>query len=685
MSAPVRDPGATSRSPTENLLRDLLPRFYWLRDAQSGGALEALIAALAAEYEGLHGSVAALYDELFIETCSPGIVPYIGDEVGVTGLGPVTGPGVGDRAWVGRVIGLRRNKGTLATVARAAAAATGWATFAQDGRSVTAHTQSALFPQPDRGRLVDVRRARSVRMPDAPWSSVTRGASVAGRPLRAGMPAPARWAARAGYPAPLTVELAIWRLQSFPVTRRAPKRLDQLEGRAFTFHPAGIDSPLFAVPEHTRDRLGPPAPSELPLPLSQALGAAPATTASPLDASVAVWRRDHHGRTRPVPLVAGDLSEWRRAHGGDAEAVVDPRLGRLLFPGSRPEGVQASYAYGFSGELGGGPYGDASSYAARREDTTVFHVSQAGPPAESDVPDAPAAYQTLDDAIAAAAELPRHSDCLVLVGDSATYRPPGDVWRIRLSGGRRLRIASTPMAAPVLEGSLEVHVEAGSRMELSGLTILGAIAVEGHGELAVEHSTLAPGAAASVFAPGRSAPAIALSYAILGRIDAGREARVAASSTIVDGRGEDAFGSAERPAGTLDLRTVTVLGATTGRRIVAQDSIFTEPVTSLSPREGLIRASFVPDGSTAEVLVGCPPAGGGAARGGPRFTSTRWGDPGYAQLDLRGPREIAEGAGRNGEMGAFNWLRQPTRFARLPIVLHEMLPAGVAARVDYRN
>ena len=69
----------------------------------------------------------------------------------------------------------------------------------------------------------------------------------------------------------------------------------------------------------------------------------------------------------------------------------------------------------------------------------------------------------------------------------------------------------------------------------------------------------------------------------------------------------------------------------------------------------------------------------------PRFSSTRWGDPAYAQLDLRCPPEIAAGASRSGEMGAFNWLRQPTRFARLPMVLHEMLPAGVAASVDYRN
>lgn len=681
MSAPPRDPA----SPAYELLRDLLPRFYWAREA-GDGALAALVAALADEYERLRGNVEGLYDEFFIQTCSPAIVPYIGYGVGVAGLGPVHGPGVGDRAWVGRIVGLRRRKGTLATAARAVAAATEWAIFLQDGRDATAHTQSVLYPHPDRGQLVDVSQAAAARESDAPWSVVTRNASVAGRPVCAGIPAGGSTVARAGYPGPQTVEVAVWRLQSFPVTCRTPRRLERpsdLEGRAFTLHPAGTDIRLFATPAHAADRGLPDALGDLPLPLTVAsLGAALAAARSPQDAPVAVWRRDAAGRVTPVPrglLVAGDLSDWRVRHHRHAEAIVDPHLGRLLFCGHRPEEVQVSYAYGFAGPLGGGPYGHASSYAALGPHTEVLHVGRTTPGAP------PGIYHSIRNAIATAARQPAGSDCLLLVTDSATYGHPGERWRIVLDGGRTLRIASTPEAAPVLDGCLDVSVAAGSRLELSGLTVLGTVTVEGQGELAVEHSTLAPRDTASIFVPDGSAPAVSLSYVVLGPIDAGGEALVSTTATIVDGHGGDAIGSSARPAGALDLRQVTVLGSSTARTVVAEDCIFAKRVIALAPGDGLIRSSFVPGESTAGVLVGCQPVPGADVPVHPMFTSTRWGDAGYAQLDLRCSPAIAHGAAQGGEMGAFNWLRQPTRFARLPLVLNEMLPAAIAASVDYRN
>ena len=47
----------------------------------------------------------------------------------------------------------------------------------------------------------------------------------------------------------------------------------------------------------------------------------------------------------------------------------------------------------------------------------------------------------------------------------------------------------------------------------------------------------------------------------------------------------------------------------------------------------------------------------------------------------RGAFNLTHGA----EMGAWNWLRQPTRLARVGIVVDEMLPAGVAASIRYCN
>ena len=666
---------------TIRLLRELLPRFYWARDVEARGSLDALVASLAAEYEALRLDVADLYDDLFIETCAPELIPYIGEGIGVGGLGGVAAPIVGDRAWVGRVLGFRRRKGGLATVARAAGAATGWAVYAQEGGSVTAHTQSVLYPDPGRGRLVDVSRTPSGADPDAPWSQVTRRVSVVGRPVSAGMPPEQQPAPRSGYPAPLTVEVAIWRLQAFPVERRAPAASDRT-GHAFRFHPAGIDCQLFAAPRSPRDEHAAPRRDELPLPLTiPALADAFAAAKSARDAPVAVWRIGPHGRSEPIPpsaLAVADLSGWRAGAHPGAEAIVDPLCGRLLFTGAPPANVQVSYAYGFSGALGGGPYGHASSYEVLGSHTRVLHVTRTARGGGQ------ASYASIEAALAAAAEPAAGDDCLVLVDDSSTYVAPAGGWRVELPHGRSLRIASVPEVAPVLEGSFDVALEAGTRLELSGLLVLGGLAVAGSGEVAIEHSTLAPQDAASVTVAERSGAALSLSFAIAGRIDAGPHARVSARSSILDGRGHDAVGSEERPVGELDVRQVTVLGATAARTIVAEDSIFTGRVVSAVPESGLIRTSVVPAGSSAGATVGSPSVPDAEAQR-PWFSSTRWGDAAYAQLDLRCPRAIATGASRGGELGAFYWLHQPTRFARLPIVLHEMLPAGVAASVDYRN
>ena len=132
---------------TEQLLRRLLPRYLWLRDAEDGGGvLAAIVAGLAAGYEQLRDEVDLLYDQFFIATCDPRFIPLLGDEIGVDGLAPVTGPGIGDRTLVGRTIALRRRKGMLATAARGVTAASGWPAYISEGRAAVSATASVDDP-----------------------------------------------------------------------------------------------------------------------------------------------------------------------------------------------------------------------------------------------------------------------------------------------------------------------------------------------------------------------------------------------------------------------------------------------------------------------------------------------------------------------------------------------------------
>jgi len=67
----------------------------------------------------------------------------------------------------------------------------------------------------------------------------------------------------------------------------------------------------------------------------------------------------------------------------------------------------------------------------------------------------------------------------------------------------------------------------------------------------------------------------------------------------------------------------------------------------------------------------------------PAYTSRRYGDPGFAQLHLNAPRQIARGADDGSEMGVFCHLKQPQRADNLTMRLAEYLPFGLEAGIIY--
>ena len=67
-------------------LQELLPAIYRTRDVQQGGPLRALLDVIAGQTAVLEEDLAQLYDDQFIETCAPWVVPYIGDLVSARAL-----------------------------------------------------------------------------------------------------------------------------------------------------------------------------------------------------------------------------------------------------------------------------------------------------------------------------------------------------------------------------------------------------------------------------------------------------------------------------------------------------------------------------------------------------------------------------------------------------------------------
>jgi hypothetical protein len=71
------------------------------------------------------------------------------------------------------------------------------------------------------------------------------------------------------------------------------------------------------------------------------------------------------------------------------------------------------------------------------------------------------------------------------------------------------------------------------------------------------------------------------------------------------------------------------------------------------------------------------------ARVVPSFTSTRFGDAGYAQLTAACADEVRRGASDGGSMGAWSFVEEPLREDNLRANLDEYLRFGLEAGIFY--
>ncbi len=155
------------------------------------------------------------------------------------------------------------------------------------------------------------------------------------------------------------------------------------------------------------------------------------------------------------------------------------------------------------------------------------------------------------------------------------------------------------------------------------------------------------------------------------------DARLSVADSIIDGKGEDEAIVSR----TATLEQATVFGKTQVDELaLASNSIFTDTVHAKMDQKGCVRFSYVPLDSRTPRKYKCQPSES-SPDPEPSFTSTVYGDPGYAQLHRNVDIEIFEGADNAAEMGAFNHLLQPHRIRDLKSALNEYLRFGLEAGV----
>ena len=723
-------------SQTSERLFNLLPAIYRQRDADQNDQLRALLAVLEDELDLVQSDVEQLYDNWFIETCAEWVVPYIGDLLGVRGLLAVDGAAFSQRGLVANTIAYRRGKGTAATLERVARDVTGWPARAVEFFALLATTQSVNHVRLASPATVDVRDARPLEQLNGPFETTTHLVDV--RHIDKG---------RGKYNLP-DLGIFLWRLTSYwqmnasAQVETAPT--PALAGR-YTFNPLGLSMGLFNRPQTLTDPTQRVTEPNVPAPLRR----------RPLYDELEARRQAFVDGTEPAVVYFGDepvfqisvdgtvvpperlvicnLSDpktaipegWRRppasksyspSSGGAAQPLpitvaIDPVLGRIAFPANvTPNRIDVSYAYGFSADLGGGPYNRQASLAeaATRPITWQRGVSVDAPTGQSQI------VKTLTQAIQAWNAQPAGIVGAIAIMDSQSYveeltaanaivipagsqliliaadwpqdpAPDGVGPPVRLPG----RLIPDGLR-PHLRGSVAVQGTAAADsidpgyLVVDGLLIEGTLTVlAGHlGVLRLAHSTLVPSAGGLTVSANPAAGqdneslVVTVERCITGPIVG---ADTIQALNIVDSI-VDAGSAAAITGPATDVQTSTILGTTTVRNVSASDSIFTGLVHAVRRQTGCVRYCYLPFDSRAPRRFRCLPANSqSAGRLVPRFTSTVYGQPGYGQLGLAGPVELTTGADDEGELGALHYLQQSERLKNLQASLNEYLRFGLEA------
>ena len=348
-----------------------------------------------------------------------------------------------------------------------------------------------------------------------------------------------------------------------PELRRPRQQARDLDDGRFLFHPLGIDAPLFNRPQteveitHLAEQINVPAPLRR-RPLYDELEARRQALAEGRTPTFGYFDDRDDAAHPPVfqlfvdearaddawlPVSADevmicDLSDWDDAgwtrpaasktyhvpqpDGTTApvsmpiRAVVDPVLGRVAFPSSEtPDVVHVSYAYGFSADLGGGPYNRRASLDADLIGAVGWQVGvgrAATLAALGVAADGTRFFETLTDAVIAWNGQTESNTGVIAVLDNASYDETlAGPARIELGEGRRLLVVAADWPGLVEAGAVEpdervahlrgdisvagtadISSDAPGELTIGGLLIEGNVTVEsGHlGLLALDHVTV---------------------------------------------------------------------------------------------------------------------------------------------------------------------------------------------------
>jgi P2-related tail formation protein len=677
---------------TTDRIFELLPAFLRLRDAEAGrqrrpsgddreiedfGPLRTLASLIAREAQIADEGLDDLYDNAFIETCAPWVIPYLGALLGVRGLADIP-EGIDMRARVANALELRARKGTLGALEQAAADSSGWPVHAVEFWTLLNHAQTMRLPHLNMGLTIDTRSRPDLARLGTAFEQTARNIEVRRIDTAGG-----RW--NLG-----NIGLYLWRLKPVSITQHRAHEVGTR--RDFRFHPLDCDAQLFT-------RTNPDIGLDHPAPILRSIMSEAPTLYVGEDRSIRIWV----GGTEvdPATIRAANLGsraaagapepDWTRTGGIPGLTLVDPELGRLVIDPNLTGPVDVSCHFATPLELGGGEHDRATTLGTLTNPTTIAPSTE------------------ITGAITAAGGF---GDFTL---DRSTHFRAGGT--ITVPAGETLRLVALNGAFPTIRiGNAGLHFDVGddATVELNGLRLTRrGVQVTGTGAaLTLEDCTLVPGLELDVGGHATSPGALSLDCQMVGaglrmdrcisgplRVAEDMDTRL--SETILDAG--DPNDMAFSPAAGADRVTAsfdccTILGrvrtsafadgarvkptgfgvaVTSDERLATSDTLFVgetaPPVEARYRQIGCIRFSYVPENSLVPRLYRC------TRQPGPIFEATRYTAPAYMALDECTAEAILRGAENGDQMGAYNRAAWGARADNIRRSIDDFLRFGHAA------